>query len=164
MPLKLSKSQPPSEVLEEELEISLEEEYNPHDALKIPPMPDQDQYIYRWIRFRVSGEDDVTNLSARLREGWVFVKEEDVPPEYVLPAISTKISVLSGIAINGDLALAKLPRRKAEAIRRWAEDKAIAAESAFNNRMMVTEVNGQVVRLQNDGNRTVTRGRRPGFG
>lgn len=159
MALKLKR-----EAIEMPLESGVEEEYNPARALDIPPMPDSDEYVYRWIRFRAGAEDDYNNISARLREGWKFVKAEEVPEGYVFPGLESKMGALSGCAMNGDLVLAKLPRKRSDAIRKWAEDVANNAERAYNMRTISYNDGGQTHQFANDGSQRVTRGRKPSFG
>lgn len=154
-----------NEMMEEQpLEISLEEEYNPPDRLAIPDMPDSDAYVYRWIRYRSGSEDDFNNVTSRLRDGWKFVQQDEVPEEFIFPTLESKIERLAGCAVNGDLVLAKLPRRRAEAIQRWAETMANEAEEAFNSKTVDYEEGGKRTRFAREGNKTVSRGRRPSFG
>lgn len=155
----------PGNDVDEVLEISLEEEYTPPNALEIPEMPDADQYAYRWIRFRVGNDDDYSNISKRMREGWKFVQMADMPEGFVFPAIGSQISALEGAATNGDLVLAKLPRRRAEAILKFAVDQANNAEQAYDLKTVnYDDGTGRMVQLANEGSKRYSRGRRPSFG
>jgi hypothetical protein len=100
-----------------------------------------------------------------MREGWAFVPIGEVPDGYVFPGLESKISALAGAAINGDLVFAKLPRRKAEAIQKWSEDRAIQAEQAFDLKTISYDDNmGRAQRFANEGSKRFSRGRRPSFG
>lgn len=46
---------------------------------KLPDPTPRDGIVYRWIRTHARGQLDTTNVSQRLREGWVPVRKEDVP-------------------------------------------------------------------------------------
>jgi hypothetical protein len=154
-----------SNSMDEPLENSLDMEYNPPNALEIPPMPDVDQFAYRWIRFRNGDQEDFNNISHRMREGWAFVPQEEVPAGFVFPGLDSKITALAGAAINGDLVLGKLPRRKAEAIQKWSEDRAIQAEQAFDMKTVSYEDSaGRQQRFANESSKRLSRGRRPSFG
>ena len=41
-------------------------------------------YVHRWIRTAMRGEDDQTNVHAKLREGWEPVRSEEYP-DYEAP-------------------------------------------------------------------------------
>jgi hypothetical protein len=100
-----------------------------------------------------------------MREGWVFVRTEDIPASFVFPGLESKISVLDGVATNGDLVLAKLPRSRAEAIQRWSENRANEAEQAYDHKTInYDDGAGGRVRLANEGSKRFSRGRRPSFG
>ena len=45
----------------------------PPSMLEAPPAPEG--FVHRWIRTGIRGEDDKTNVHARLREGWEPVRE-----------------------------------------------------------------------------------------
>lgn len=47
---------------------------------EILPTPNKDDgFEYRWIRLAIQGQDDPTNVSSKLREGWEPVKASDHP-------------------------------------------------------------------------------------
>jgi hypothetical protein len=130
-------------------------DYGIDNMLEIPAFPDNDQYAYRWIRVKVGSEDDVKNINFRLREGWTFVREEDVPTDVrhalVLPVIKSGLAQLNGVIQNGDLALAKIPREKAEGIADAAQRRSAIQMAAVDQRVIAFEDNkGTRHTLRND--------------
>lgn len=148
----------------EALETLEEEVYNPSSQLEIPQFGDEDQYVYRWIRFRTGTEDDYTSISTRMRQGWKFVQTAEAPENFLFPTIGPKIAQLEGCITVGDLVLGKIARSKSRAMQKWAEDQANGAEAGFNERMIRYNDDGTAHQFVNDGSRRVTRGRRPSFG
>ena len=51
----------------------------PPSSLDAPPAPNG--YSHRWIRTTVQGFEDTANVSKKMREGWEFVKVEQVQNE-----------------------------------------------------------------------------------
>ena len=51
----------------------------PPSSLDAPPAPNG--YSHRWIRTTVQGFEDTANVSKKMREGWEFVKVEQIQNE-----------------------------------------------------------------------------------
>jgi hypothetical protein len=45
----------------------------------LPPLPEEEGWVFRYIRTSIMGQADPSNVSAKLREGWEPVKAEDYP-------------------------------------------------------------------------------------
>src|SRR3990167_3456015 len=91
-------------------DVSHEEVYRPPNLLDIPDFDDSDQYVYRWLRTELGGEEDSKNIMMRLREGWSFVKLNDLKDASAYKSVSLRkgSSLLEGTVRLGDVALAKL--------------------------------------------------------
>ena len=63
-------------------------------------------YVHRWIRTSMRGEDDKTNVHAKLREGWEPVRSEEYP-DYEAPTIED--GKFAGVIGNGGLMLCRIP-------------------------------------------------------
>ena len=63
-------------------------------------------YVHRWIRTAMRGEDDQTNVHAKLREGWEPVRSEEYP-NYEAPTIED--GKFAGVIGNGGLMLCRIP-------------------------------------------------------
>ena len=48
----------------------------PPSSLDAPPAPQG--FSHRWIRISVAGFDDTANVKKQLREGWEFVRSEEM--------------------------------------------------------------------------------------
>ena len=53
--------------------------WTPPSSLDAPPAPNG--YAHRWIRTNVQGFEDTANVSKKLREGWEFVKTDQITEE-----------------------------------------------------------------------------------
>jgi hypothetical protein len=72
--------------------------------LDAPPAPDG--YKHRWIRAEVRGFDDQKNISARLREGYELVRQDEYP-DFEAPVIDS--GKYAGVFGVGGLVLARIP-------------------------------------------------------
>ena len=80
--------------------------WTPPSSLDAPPAPNG--YAHRWIRTSVQGFEDTSNVSKKLREGYEFVRAEE------LKGVGDKYPVLSegkyqGCIGIGGLVLARIP-------------------------------------------------------
>jgi len=83
-------------------------------AVYVPPtnLPDptpEPGYVYRWVATHILGQAEVTNVSRKMREGWVPVKAEDHPELMLMGNEKT------GNVEIGGLMLCKMPSEKAKA-------------------------------------------------
>ncbi|MGB1649908.1 MAG: hypothetical protein ACPHEP_02670 [Acidimicrobiales bacterium] len=76
----------------------------PPSMLDAPPAPDG--FKHRWIRSEVRGFDDRKNISAKLREGWELVRQEEYP-DFEAPTIDS--GKYEGVFGVGGLLLARIP-------------------------------------------------------
>ncbi|MCP4282037.1 MAG: hypothetical protein GY776_18835 [Alteromonas sp.] len=76
----------------------------PPSMLDAPPAPEG--YTHRWIRAETRGFDDTKNISAKLREGWELVRQDEYP-HFESPVVET--GKYAGVFGVGGLMLARIP-------------------------------------------------------
>ena len=76
----------------------------PPSQLDAPPAPNG--FKHRWIRAESVGQMDQKNVSAKLREGWEFVRADEYP-EMEWPSIDS--GRYEGVIAVGGLMLARIP-------------------------------------------------------
>ena len=86
--------------------VARRKSWTPPTKLDAPPPPDG--YEHRWIRTHIRGEDDKTNVYAKMREGWEPVRADEYEDAH------TKYPVIDegkdkGIIGVGGLMLARIP-------------------------------------------------------
>ena len=57
------------------------QQWMPPSSLDAPPAPKG--FKHRWIRTETMGQDDTGNVSKKLREGWEFVRAEEIKSQIV---------------------------------------------------------------------------------
>ena len=76
----------------------------PPSMLDAPPAPEG--YKHRWIRAETQGFDDSKNISAKMREGWELVRQDEYP-DFESPVVET--GKYAGVFGVGGLMLARIP-------------------------------------------------------
>ena len=94
----------PSRESETREKSSRRKPWAPPSQLDAPPAPAG--FKHRWIRAETIGQPDQKNVSARLREGWEFVRADEYP-DMEWPTIDS--GKWNGVIAVGGLMLARIP-------------------------------------------------------
>lgn len=134
------------------------------DALMIPEEV-KDRFlaegmVLRWIRITVKGKDDIQNVSKRFQDGWQFVDPKDVP-EMAHSSIVKDEGRYSGTVCRGDLALAKMPKARADARQAFYENRSREMMDAVNAQLQ--KHNDSRAPVSNNSKSSVVTGRLPKF-
>jgi hypothetical protein len=95
----------PSRESETREKVSRRKPWAPPSQLDAPPAPAG--FVHRWIRAESVGQMDQKNVSARLREGWEFVRGDQYP-DTEWPQIDS--GKYNGVIAVGGLMLARIPQ------------------------------------------------------
>ena len=102
--------------------------WTPPSMLDAPPAPEG--YKHRWIRAEVRGFDDTKNISAKMREGYELVRQDEYP-DFESPVIES--GKYEGVFGVGGLMLARIPvetvEERAEYFTQRNSDQIEAVES-----------------------------------
>ena len=99
-----TKQKLPSRESETRVKTERRKPWAPPSQLDAPPAPPG--FVHRWIRAESVGQMDQKNVSARLREGWEFVRADEYS-DVEWPAIDS--GRYSGVIAVGGLMLARIP-------------------------------------------------------
>ena len=105
----------------------------PPTKLDAPPAPEG--YEHRWIRTHIRGEDDKTNVYAKMREGWEPVRADEYEDAH------TKYPVIEegkdkGIIGVGGLMLARIPKETVEERTEYFRDQTRNQMKAVDENLM----------------------------
>ena len=107
-------------------------QWMPPSSLDAPPAPKG--FKHRWIRTETMGQDDTGNVSKKLREGWEFVRAEEIKNqigEHDYPIISDgKYQGLIGV---GGLVLARIPEEIIDQRSNYYKNKTKTQQEAVDN-------------------------------
>ena len=107
-------------------------QWMPPSSLDAPPAPKG--FKHRWIRTETMGQDDTGNVSKKLREGWEFVRAEEIKSQigqHDYPVISDgKYQGLIGV---GGLVLARIPEEIVDQRKNYFQNKTKNQQEAVDN-------------------------------
>ena len=104
--------------------------WRPVRNLEAPPAPPG--ITYRWIRTAMLGQDDRSNVSRRSREGWEFVRLDELPAEWQHMS-TTEVGRDTGIVNNEGLILGKIPTEMVEQRNAYYQQKNVDQVEALDN-------------------------------
>lgn len=101
--------------------------YVPPSTLPVPaPQPG---WSYRWISTAILGQQDPSNVSKKMREGWEPVKAVDHPELQLQGDTNGNVEL-------GGLLLCKMPTERIEARNQYFADKAAAQVDSVDNNFL----------------------------
>ena len=105
----------------------------PPTKLDAPPAPEG--YEHRWIRTHIRGEDDKTNVYAKMREGWEPVRADEYDDAHAkYPVIEEGKD--KGIIGVGGLMLARIPKETVEERTEYFRDQTRNQMKAVDENLM----------------------------
>ena len=106
--------------------------WTPPSSLDAPPAPDG--YVHRCIRTESMGFQDTANVSKRMREGWEFVRAEEIKNQlgyHSYPVIAQ--GTYAGLIGVAGLVLGRIPeeivKSRAEYFKRITQDRVDAVDN-----------------------------------
>jgi len=103
-------------------ERTVSERQTPWKPASTLPVPEKsDGYEYRWLRKSFLGMEDPSNMSKKMREGWEPVNPKEHPELAMYQDPRTREQAVGLVEVGG-LVLARLPKERAEARRRYYAD------------------------------------------
>ena len=117
---------------ESRIKLSRKKDWTPPSSLDAPAAPQG--YAHRWIRTSTNGFEDPGNVSKKLREGWEFVRAEEIknsPDIHKYPILNQ--GQYQGCIGIGGLVLARIPeeilKSRAEYFDRITQDQIQAVDN-----------------------------------
>ena len=106
--------------------------WTPPSSLDAPPAPKG--FVHRWIRTELMGQEDTGNVSKKLREGWEFVRAEEIKNQlgdHSYPVIAQ--GTYAGLIGVAGLVLGRIPeeiaKSRAEYFRKITQDRVDAVDN-----------------------------------
>jgi hypothetical protein len=133
--------------------------WTPPSSLDAPPAPAG--FCHRWIRVETMGFQDTANVSKKLREGWEFVRAEEIKNtlgDHDYPVI--RDGQYAGLIGVGGLVLARIPeeimKSRAEYFQRITQDRM----TAIDNDLMKEQRPGMPINIDRQSRVTFGGGRK----
>ena len=107
----------------------------PPSSLDAPPAPKG--YVHRWIRTEFMGQEDTGNVSKKLREGWEFVRAEEIKNtlgDHDFPVIRS--GTYQGLIGVGGLVLARIPEEIVEERNAYFSQQTRDQQEAVDNNLL----------------------------